>query len=239
MQIREHKLVEAEWNPAADIRGPIAPKAIVLHYTAGGTAVSSVNWLSRDDETYVSAHIVIGRDGHVFQLGPLNRRALHAGVSQWQGRENLNNWSIGIELANWGLVTRNGASYVSWAGHPVSALKVQEATHKSGLRAYWEAYPGVQVLSLIEVCKALTQEYGIGTIVGHDDVSPGRKVDPGPLLDMEELRAEVFNPPTPISEGSVVDTGGEGTLLNALCAACKQSPILRDAAVHITEAVKE
>jgi len=241
MKIHNHLLEEAESCPAADVRGAITPEAIVVHYTAGGRAGNSVNWLTRADDNYVSAHLVISRTGHIFQLAPFNRKVLHAGVSVWEGREDLNQWSVGIELANWGTVTPNGSGYVSWSGSPVSANLVKYAVHKNGLPGYWEVYPGDQILSLIEVCSALRYSYGISTIVGHDDVAPTRKVDPGPLLNMEELREEVDRFSTFGSFEEVEDGGKkeEGDLLSALVDACKRSSILQDAVVRVTERVKE
>ena len=193
MQIVNHRLDTAEWVPAADVREEITPEAIVIHFTAGGKASGSIAWLTKQDDNYVSSHLVIDRNGHVFQLAQFNLRALHAGVSEWNGRTDLNSWSIGIELANWGLLTANhDGGFVSWSGQPVAAANAREATHKNGLSGWWEVFSGLQTDSLVQVCRTLVATYGIRIIVGHDDVAPARKNDPGPLLDMTELRALVF-----------------------------------------------
>ncbi len=96
----------------------------------------------------VSAHLLIKRCGQMIQFVPFNLAAWHAGVSQWKGRENCNNFSIGIEL--------------------------------EGLDS--TAYTQAQYQSLIDVTKLLLQEYptlSIQNIVGHSDIAPGRKSDPG------------------------------------------------------------
>ena len=73
------------------------PDMIVLHYTAGGNAMSSAHYLARAD-TDASAHLVIARDGGIIQLLPFDTIAWHAGQSEYAGRTNLNRYSIGIEM---------------------------------------------------------------------------------------------------------------------------------------------
>ena len=73
------------------------PDMIVLHYTAGTSAESSALFLTRP-EVSASAHVVIGREGEVFQLVPFNIEAWHAGKSWYAGRGGVNRYSIGIEL---------------------------------------------------------------------------------------------------------------------------------------------
>ena len=77
------------------------PDMIILHYTAGTSAESSAKFLVRPD-VKASAHVVIGRDGQVIQLVPFNIEAWHAGKSSYRGRNELNHYSIGIELDNLG-----------------------------------------------------------------------------------------------------------------------------------------
>ena len=78
------------------------PDTVVIHYTAGASLKSSASWLT-DHRSNASAHLVIGKSGEMIQLAPFNIRTWHAGKSYWKGRNNLNNYSIGIELDNAGI----------------------------------------------------------------------------------------------------------------------------------------
>ena len=100
------------------------PDMIVLHYTAGVSAASSADYLVRP-EVKASAHLVIGRDGRIFQLVPFHVEAWHAGRSRYTGREGLNRFSIGIELDNLGRLqpdSRPGGSVRGLFGRGVVLL---------------------------------------------------------------------------------------------------------------------
>jgi len=104
----------------------------------------------------VSAHLLIRRTGEVVQYVSLLKRAWHAGVSNFQGRERCNDFSIGIEL--------EGCDEMS--------------------------YTNKQYQQLAQIIKLLQQEWPLLTqdrIVGHSDIAPGRKTDPGPLFDWKRL----------------------------------------------------
>ena len=155
------------------------PDMIVLHYTAGTSAESSALFLTRP-EVSASAHVVIGREGEVFQLVPFNIEAWHAGKSSYRGRCELNHYSIGIELDNLGQLRLEGGKFVAECGREVPVKDVY--TEDSGeMPTYWHDYTDVQMRVLNEVCGLLVDAYPIGDIVGHSDVT-SRKVDPGPAL---------------------------------------------------------
>lgn len=104
MEILKHRLVDGgveHFVCPKNKRKLEGPDTIVLHYTAGVNARSSAEFLARD-EVKASAHVVIGRDGKVFQLVPFDTEAWHAGRSLYKGRANLNRCSLGIELDNLG-----------------------------------------------------------------------------------------------------------------------------------------
>lgn len=101
----------------------------------------------------VSAHFFIRRDGELIQFVPCGKRAWHAGVSQWQGRERCNDFSIGIELE----------------GDDDTQFEEAQYTRLNALLA------------------ALRQSYPIAGIVGHTDIAPGRKTDPGPFFRWEKI----------------------------------------------------
>lgn len=193
----DHKLQGVAYQQAADHGGTIKPEAVVIHYSAGASKESDLHTLTAKDDRYVSAHMVIGRDGKVTQLLPLNVRAFHAGASEWQGRKDLNSWSIGIELTNWGPLVKKGGVWCCWPGDFTRALptglQVFEGRHSNPACQYqgWEAFPAAQLEAAEAVVIAIARQYAIDLIVGHDDVSPGRKIDPGPAYPMAQLRAAV------------------------------------------------
>jgi AmpD protein len=102
----------------------------------------------------VSAHFLVRRDGEVLQFVGCDQRAWHAGASSWRGRDNCNDYAIGIELE--GL--------------------------EGGL------FEDAQYAALAELCQRLARRYPIAQVVGHEHVSPGRKLDPGPGFDWDGLR---------------------------------------------------
>ena len=156
------------------------PDMIVLHYTAGTSAESSALFLTRPDVS-ASAHVVIGREGEVFQLVPFNIEAWHAGKSWYAGRGGLNRYSIGIELDNLGKLRFAGNLFIAECGRVVPPEEVY--TDCSGDRpTYWHRYTARQVRALREICTLLEETYPIRDVVGHSVITP-RKIDPGPALE--------------------------------------------------------
>jgi len=182
-----------DYRPSPDHGGAITPEAIVIHFTGAGKAAGSVDWLTRADDVYVSAHVVIDRDGSITQLIPFNFRAFHAGRSAWEGRASLNNWSIGIELANHGLCAEqpDGRIFSAMKSEIPRANCVHAAHKHGGPATWWERFPDAQVEACAELCAALKATYPVRLVLGHDDVAPGRKVDPGPAFDMAALRTRL------------------------------------------------
>jgi N-acetylmuramoyl-L-alanine amidase len=165
------------------------PDILLLHYTGMRTGQEAVDRL-RDPEARVSSHYVVEEDGRVFRLVPEERRAWHAGVSFWRGQRDVNGASIGIEIVNPG--------------------------HEFGYRPFPEA----QVAAVIELVGDIRTRWTIddGNIVGHSDVAPDRKQDPGELFPWKRLAqaghglwAEV--PPAP---GAPLGEGEQGPGVFAL-----------------------
>jgi N-acetylmuramoyl-L-alanine amidase len=140
-----------------------------------------------------SAHVVIARDGKVTQLVSFDRVAWHAGVSRWEGLKGLNQHSLGIELDNAGRLTQQGGKWRAWFGQTYPDDEVMIATHKhEATPSGWHLYPPEQIESALEVAAALIEKYELEDVLGHEDISPGRKFDPGPAFPMGSFRARLF-----------------------------------------------
>lgn len=188
---------ESHWLTGPNVRhrplpgGSAMPirRALVIHFTAGASATSSIDFWETPEAKGASAHLVIERDGTIYQCRPFDRTAGHAGVSQWTdpktGRRftGLNACSIGIELAN------AGDSNVAWARNQTGYATLR-AVHRNGGRATdWEVYPAAQLAACETVSKLLVARYNLDDVTGHDCIAPARKTDPGPAFPMEALRA--------------------------------------------------
>lgn len=109
----------------------------------------------------VSAHALIRRAGDIVQYVPFHERAWHAGASEWQGRERVNDFSIGIELEGTDDVPYEDAQYQALA---------------ELIRSLAAVYPGIR------------PDGGRHRLAGHSEVAPGRKSDPGETFDWSKLR---------------------------------------------------
>ena len=134
------------------------PDLLLLHYTGMPTAEAALARLC-DPAAQVSAHYLVLEDGAVVQLVPEDRRAWHAGAASWAGETDINSCSIGIEIVNPG--------------------------HEGGL----PPYPERQIASLIGLCRPIIEHWGIAPerVLGHSDVAPDRKEDPGELFPWRRL----------------------------------------------------
>ncbi len=132
--------------------------AIIIHYTDMLSADETLKWLC-NPASKVSAHYLIDEDGQIYQLVDEGKRAWHSGESCWQGRNDTNSYSIGIELAN--------------PGHTFGHLP----------------FPEAQIDALVSLCEGIMSRWGIppSRILGHSDVAPRRKQDPGHLFPWERL----------------------------------------------------
>ena len=142
---------------------------IVLHYTSTDLS-RSLELLSGRD---VSSHYLIGESpATIYRLVDENRRAWHAGESEWNGRTWLNATSIGIELVNRGYV------------------------QSADGRRLWYPYSDAQIDALVVLLKDIMARHELkpGAIIGHSDIAPQRKVDPGPLFPWKRLADEGLVP---------------------------------------------
>ncbi len=135
-------------------------KIIVIHYTGMQSERESLNRLC-GKKSNVSSHFLINRNGKLYKLINENQIAWHAGKSCWGKFKNLNKNSIGIELVNKG--------------------------HEFG----YSNFKKKQLISLLKLCKKLIRKYNIkkNNVVGHSDIAPNRKTDPGEKFPWEKLAA--------------------------------------------------
>lgn len=172
--------------------GDLSPRYLVFHYTAGKSAKSSIDWLT-SPESQASAHLVVARNGRVTQLAPFNVKAWHAGISHWDGLSGLNSYSIGIEMDNAGPLKKVGDKYQAWFGTLYGEDQVIYGKHKlDDQPRWWHAYKEVQILKALELAQLLVRHYGLKDVVGHEDIAPSRKRDPGPAFPLEHIRAKVL-----------------------------------------------
>jgi N-acetylmuramoyl-L-alanine amidase len=137
-------------------------KFIVLHYTVSDKP-SSIKILTQQQ---VSAHYLVTNDADpvIYGLVPETEQAWHAGISSWKGFTNLNTSSVGIEIVNAG-----------WKDTPAGRI--------------YAPFPQSQVDSVIALVKDIAQRYHVPpeNVLGHSDVAPGRKQDPGPMFPWKQL----------------------------------------------------
>lgn len=170
----------------------MVPTLIILHDTAGRIEKwSSVNWFKSDD-CATSAHAVVERDGTITQMVDFNKRAFHAGASEWNGVANCNAFSIGIEIVNPGKLDKDGHAWfhkktdVGFTG----IKRAKTTAHGDG---WWLNYTPEQIQAVTNLCKALVARYPqIDDITTHWVVSPRRKIDTGPLFPLDAVRRAVF-----------------------------------------------
>ncbi|RIJ32137.1 N-acetylmuramoyl-L-alanine amidase [Henriciella algicola] len=136
---------------------------LVLHYTGMETGDAAIERLT-DKEAGVSAHYVVRETGEILQLVDEDKRAWHAGVSSWRGDEDLNSRSVGIEIVNGGH---------DWRA-PDGSLP---------------DYPDAQIEAVISLSKAIIDRWNIPAdrVVGHSDIAPARKADPGEHFPWQRL----------------------------------------------------
>lgn len=206
MRVADHRLCDDSGAPVRFQQTPnigaklSGPRLIVMHYTAGRGAQQSADWLC-NRKAKASAHLVIGADGGIIQLAGFDRVTWHAGRSEWEldGKlvTGINAHSIGIELDNPGPLQKTAAGWATYFGKRWPAADVVIDRHKHAAPGSaprgWAAYPEAQILAAYVACEALIDAYPtLQDVVGHDDVAPGRKTDPGPAFPMESFRAWLF-----------------------------------------------
>jgi N-acetylmuramoyl-L-alanine amidase len=164
------------WTPSPNFAERMLPVSmLVLHYTGMKSGAEAIAWLA-NPASKVSAHYVVDEDGQVVHMVREEMRAQHAGLSHWRGITDCNSASIGIEIVNPG--------------------------HEWGYRPFPEA----QMQALIPLVAEIVGTYSIKpwNVVGHSDVAPARKMDPGELFEWDRLAKIGLAVPRPAAK---VDPG--------------------------------
>lgn len=185
--------------------------SIVIHYTAGRNGKSSSEFLSRTN-VKASAHLVVDRGGTVYQLVPFNKKSWHAGTSSYKDRKYYNNYSIGIELDNAGIMTPVGDKYKAWFGGKYLADDVVREVHRNEKEPrYWHTFTQEQIDICEEIVNLLIEKYPSmqerKEILGHEEISPGRKSDPGPAFPLDRLRDQAFSQDRAMEDAEMPDLG--------------------------------
>lgn len=155
---------EIHWRPSPNYNVRVAPEGkapirhLILHYTGMESGQAAEDWLV-NPESGVSSHYIIHDDGRIVQMVEEMDRAWHAGASRWKGEGDLNSSSIGIEITNPG--------------------------HEWGYRPF----PDVQMRQVLRLCSTICVRHRIdrANVIGHSDIAPARKQDPGELFDWPRL----------------------------------------------------
>lgn len=161
------------------------PSMVILHYTGMTSAEGAIGWLA-NPESGVSCHYVVDEAGVITQMVAEHARAWHAGASRWYGECDVNSMSIGIEIQNPG--------------------------HERG----YPDFPPAQMHAVAALCRDITSRNRIVPqhFLGHSDIAPGRKIDPGEKFDWAYLaRGGVGHWVTPSLDLSAPCNGDEAAML--------------------------
>ncbi len=171
-------------------RGGLRPDMLILHYTGMPSCEDAIRWLA-SPQSGVSCHYVVDEQGAITQMAPEALRAWHAGVSHWQGAEDINSCSIGIEIHNPG--------------------------HDGG----YPDFPDAQMAAVEALCLDITRRNGVPPrrVLAHSDVAPRRKIDPGEKFDWRRLALAGIGhwvEPAHITGGASFGSGDAGDGVMAL-----------------------
>ncbi len=197
MEIKDHilkgpnvkKMVESPNHSGEFEKGNL--DTVIMHYTAGPYK-TSLRTLT-NPKVRASAHVIIDRDGSITQLVPFNIIAWHAGRSYYNGRSGFNKYSIGIEMVNSGYLTKSGNVYRAWYGEAFNPSEVIEGIHRNHTKPrFWHVYTPEQIDAAYEFVQLIIDTYGIKEILGHEEIAPKRKTDPGPAFPLDKFRQRLL-----------------------------------------------
>lgn len=156
-------------------RAKNAKPNIIVMHYTGMESMLAARQRLTDPESKVSAHYLVDTDGKVYDLVPEDKRAWHAGLSYWHGETDVNSYSVGIEIVN--------------PGHDLG----------------YTPFPSAQMQAVMELARAVQSRHNIQYVLGHSDIAPERKKDPGELFPWEWLAGQgVGLWPRPLAEDEKV-----------------------------------
>ncbi|WP_182418990.1 N-acetylmuramoyl-L-alanine amidase [Bartonella sp. HY038] len=165
------------------------PHILILHYTGMNDAEAAESLL-QDPASQVSCHYVVREDGTIVQMVAESKRAWHAGKSMWQGQDDINSKSIGIEIVN------------------------------QGPLGNFPDFPSLQIKAVVELCQSIINRHNVGAryVLAHSDIAPERKIDPGekfPWKDLADNGIGQFVSPSPLGGGRFMSLGESGRPVEA------------------------
>ena len=213
---------QVDYQPTPNKGNVYTPQYLVMHYTAATKEKGSISWFLNKN-AQASAHLLIDRDGSITQFAPFNVVTWHAGISEWNGLVGLNQYAIGIELVNGGKLVKSNNMWIC----PVDRATIADsdvilARHKNeSTPTGWHNYTDLQIELAVEIGSLLVKTYGLKDVVGHDDIAPHRKVDPGPAFPMNNFRSRIMgrkeSKPTPLVTMTEVNIrSGAGTQFDTI-----------------------
>ena len=198
MQIKDHRLKNGNVKFVPTKKHGIKfstnlPDTIIVHYTATRSVEAAVDTLAKSEKK-ASAHLVVGKNDEIVQIVDFDTIAWHAGRSEYKGRKGFNKYSIGIEIDNPGWLKRTGNRFTTWYEKEVDISDVVEARHRNPEtdERFWHRYTEKQIEVVEEICETLASTYDIKHILGHEEISPGRKQDPGPAFPLDKIRNNIL-----------------------------------------------
>jgi N-acetylmuramoyl-L-alanine amidase len=182
-----HFVLSPNVEPRRDNR---KPDMLIMHYTGMEDAERACEWLC-DPASKVSCHYLIDEAGVITQMVDESLRAWHAGLSSWQGENDINSCSVGIEV------------------------------HNPGHQLGYPDFPDAQMQAVLALGKEIAERHGIEPrrVLAHSDIAPLRKIDPGEKFDWAFLHRQGLGhwvKPEPLSGGPFLQMGDQGQPIEAL-----------------------
>lgn len=187
MSITNNLIDGIAMQPLTHVGANQTPGLLVIHYSVTDTVAQAVSALN---SRVLSYHILIAKDGTAFQTRPFTKTAAHPGLSNWKEQSDVtlsasvSRGSVGICLMNKGF---------AHGGSPHAAGKLIYNPDDPSMQQ-WETFPNAQVAKCREIAADILATYPVTDVVGHHDVAIMGKFDPGPLFDLDVLKAMVTQP---------------------------------------------
>jgi len=177
-------------DPLAMSTGRMKASGVTVHYLAEVNVEAAIASLRKEGLGY---HVIIDRDGKLYQTCYFSHKVAHAGVAKWNGK-SPNSHHVAVAVASWGAVGLKDKKFFSWAGHQIPAGEVARRPGNLGNQLYhWHAATQTQEATLMMFLRwCVSKGISPKDVCGHDEcaIPAGRKADPGGVLTwtMKELR---------------------------------------------------